>query len=357
MMRPLHAYAEQQSNLTRSVLTRTVTFGARRLIVYLTPGVEFRAGGVIAIASFYRESVALRHIHGARVVLCAVPGDKSESPFVKYSWFENYNYILDLESVLKRCSRLDYLMLHIPAYTVDRMVDWLTSNESNLLSKVSELHLNILLMNIENIQGKNVAGLKRFGKVTCTTAHEAYTNSTTREAMGVPLHRLSVCAGPECYSLSGYREKEALMIVSPDPHPLREKVLHRIAQACPDLTIKIIENLSYRDYRKLASSAKWSLTFGEGFDGYFKEPIFSGGISFAVFNDRYFTPPFSKLENVYPSWEILIEQLPADIKCLDEPVAYNRCWRPAYDLICDLYSTERFRENLRMFYRGEYTFP
>jgi hypothetical protein len=145
-------------------------------------------------------------------------------------------------------------------------------------------------MNIDNIQGKNVSGLKRFGRVTCTTAHEAYTNSATREAMGVPLHRLSVCVGPEYYSLSGYRDKEPLLIVSPDPQPLKEKVLHRIAQACPDLTIKIIENLSYGDYRKLARRAKWSLTFGEGLDGYFLEPVFSGGVSFAVFNDRFFYP-------------------------------------------------------------------
>jgi hypothetical protein len=354
MMRFLHTYAERHADLTQSVLTRAATFRTKRLIVFLTPGFEMRTGGVMAIASFYRESIALRHIHGAKVVLCTLPGD---SPFLKYSWFENHNYILDLESVLKGCTQLEYLSIHIPAYTVDRILDWLTATSSTLLSNIREIHLNILLMNIDSIQGKNVSGLKRFGKVTCTTAHEAYTNSTTREAMGVPLHRLSVCIGPDNYSLSGYREKEPLLIVSPDPHPLKEKVLHRIAQACPDLTIKIIENLSYRDYTKLACRAKWSLTFGEGLDGYFIEPVLSGGVSFAVFNDRFFTPPFSNLETLYQSWEVLMENITADIKRLDEPVAYDRCWRRAYDLACSLYSTEQFRENLCMFYRGEYTFP
>src|SRR5712671_377882 len=148
--------------------------------------------------------------------------------------------------------------------------------------------------------------------------------------MGVPLHWLSVCVGPEYYPLSGYRDKEPLLIVSPDPQPLKEKVLHRIAQACPDLTIRIIENLSYGDYRKLARRAKWSLTFGEGLDGYFLEPVFSGGVSFAVFNDRFFTPPFSHLETLYQSWEALMEEMAADIKRLDEPVAYDRCWRRTY---------------------------
>jgi hypothetical protein len=353
-MRLVHHYAERHPNLTRSVLTRAATFGTKRLIVFLTPAGEVRAGGVMAITSFYRESIGLRPIHGAKVALCTFPGDP---PFLKYSWFENHNYILDLESVLKGCDQLDYLLIHIPAIAVDRMVDWLTATSPTLLPNVRELHLNILLMNIDNIQGKNVSGLKRFGKVTCTTAHEAYTNAATRDAMSVPLHRLSVWIGPECYSLSGYHEKEALLIVSPDGHPLRERVLYQIAQAYPDLTIKIIENLSYGDYRELARRAKWSLTFGEGLDGYFIEPVLSGGISFAVFNDRFFTPSFSNLDTLYQSWEALIDKMTADMKRLDESVAYNRYWRRAYDLVCSLYSTEQFRENLRMFYRGEYTFP
>jgi hypothetical protein len=137
----------------------------------------------------------------------------------------------------------------------------------------------------------------------------------------------------------------------------RTRILFPFAQACPDLIIKTIENLSYADYRELARRAKWSLTFGEGLDGYFIEPVFSGGVSFAVFNDRFFTPAFSNLETLYQSWEVLMEKMTADMKRLDEPAAYNRCWRQTYDLLSSLYSTETFRENLRRFYRGDYTFP
>ena len=52
-----------------------------------------------------------------------------------------------------------------------------------------------------------------------------------------------------------------------------------------------------------------------------------------------------------------MEKMVADIERLDEPVAYEQCWRPTYDLLCSLYSVQRFRENLRLFYRGEYTYP
>jgi hypothetical protein len=76
-----------------------------------------------------------------------------------------------------------------------------------------------------------------------------------------------------------------------------------------------------------------------------------------VFNDRYFTPAFAELETIYPSWAALTERMPLDLQRLDEPLAYRRCWQQAYDLLADLYSVDRFRQNLRLFYRGEYTFP
>ena len=351
----LDAYAQRHPDLTRRALTRAVTFRTKRLIVFLTPGFEMRTGGVIAIASFYRESIALRHLHRAKVALCPVPGD--DPLFFRYTWFNNRNYILGLESVLRGCVGLDYLMLHIPAYAVDRVLDWLTSAAPTLLSRIREIHLNVLLFNIDNVQGKNVRGLTKFGKVTSTTAHEAYSNAATREALGVTLHRLLICQGPEFYSRADYQDKEPILVVSPDGHPLKEQVLGQIARALPDLRIQVIQNLAYEDYKKLIRHAKWSLTFGEGLDGYFVEQVFSGGISFAVFNDHFFTPAYAELETVYPSWEVLMDRITADIRRLDEPVAYNRCWRQAYELLSNDFNTDRFLENLRMFYRGEYTFP
>ncbi len=339
----------------RALLTRVATFRTKRLIVFLTPGYEHRTGGVLSIAATYRESLALRHLHRAKVVMCGVPGD--DPLFYKYTWFRNRNYLLDLNSVLKNCAHLDFLLLHIPEYAVNQVLEWLNSASATLLSNVKEVHLNILLQNLDCLQGQNVSDLKRFGKVTCTTAHDAYTNSATRDALGVSVHKLGVRTGPELFSRSTYWEKEPLLVVSNDPHPLRDEVLGRITERCPHLELRVIQNLSYEAYKKLIRHAKWSLTFGEGLDGYFAEEVWSGGVAFAVFNDRYFTPAFATLETVYPTWEVLLGRMPADLQRLDDPVAYNRCWREAYDLLNDLYSTDRFRENLRLFYRGEYTFP
>lgn len=340
--------------LKRWTLTFAASIRSKRLIVFLTPGFELRTGGVLSILNIYRESGKLEGLHRARVVLCTIPGDPF---FLKYTWFQNNDYILDLELLLKICRRLDYLQLHIPEYTVNRMADWLKLASPALQRKVRELHLNVMLQNVDALNGQNIAALKTFGRVTCTTAHEAYTNQATRESLGVSLHRLSVFYGPELFTVSGYEKKEPLMIVSHDDHRLKEQLLRQLAQAFPALRIEVIREISFENYRELVRRAKWSLTFGEGLDSYFVDPVFSGAVSFAVFNERFFTPAFSALETVYASWDELTNKIVIDLKRLDEPEAYRRCWREAYDLLSKLYSVERFRENLRTFYRGEYTFP
>lgn len=337
----------------RTAITQAVGFRTRRLIVFLTPGHDGPSGGVMSIAAIYRESQALQKLHGSRVVMCTVPG---EPPLLKYTWFRNHNYLLDFEALLNRCGRLDYLLVHIPEYAVKHVGAWLSSHWSSF-KDVKELHLNVLVQNIDLGQEQDLTILKRFGKVTCTTAHEAYSNAAMREELGVALHRLSCCNGAELYRPLRYEDKQPLLMVSHDPHPLKERVLRGIKQELPELSIQVIQNLKYDDYCEVARRAKWSLTFGEGLDGYFADPVFNGGVAFAVFNARYFTPAFAKLETVYPSWDVLIEKITTDLRRLDEPVAYKRCSRQAWELLNELYSTERFRENLRAFYRGEYTFP
>lgn len=307
----------------------------------------------MAITAMYQETLALRELHRSEVVMCAVPGDP---PFLKYGWFENRNYILDLDCVLKHCAHLDYLLLHIPEYRVNRVLEWLSFSKS-LLENIKQVHFNVLLFNIDVMKGQNVREFAAFGTVTCTTAHEAYSNLTTREALGVSTHSLLICKGAEFYSPTAYQDKEQLLIVSPDAHPYKERVLRRIAEALPNLRIQVIQDLSYEDYASLIRRAKWSLTFGEGLDGFFVETEFSGGVSFAVFNERFFTPAFAELATVYPSWEILLDRIAEDIKRLDEPAAYNQHWRRAYDLLSERLDTNRFRERLRSFYRGDYTFP
>ena len=54
----------------------------------------------------------------------------------------------------------------------------------------------------------------------------------------------------------------------------------------------------------------FSITFGEGFDGYLAQPIYQGGIGFAVYNKDFFpAPEFSRYENIFQSSEQMLDQI------------------------------------------------
>jgi hypothetical protein len=336
------------------LLLQTVPRRTRRLIVFLTPGYLWRTGGVMSIASIYRESISLAPIHNATVVLCTLPDDPR---LLRYTWFKNRNYILDFEAVLRRCEQIDWLMLHIPEYAVNRMVTWLARARFTLLARVHHLHLNVMLQNIDQIADQDIGALREYGVVTCTTAHDRYSTRETRSSLGVPLHRLSVLLGPEMYTAVPYEQKKNLLLVSPDAHPLKRLVLSAVSAALPGLDIRVISNVSHEQYKMWLRQAKWMITFGEGLDGYFVESVFSGGVPFAVYNDRFFTPEFALHETVYASWEVCAQSIATDLRRLDTPGAYQRCWGDLNTLLSRIYRTEQFRHNLRRFYMGDYTVP
>jgi len=174
-------------------------------------------------------------------------------------------------------------------------------------------------------RGQNVDRLASFGTLTCSTAHEAYSTQQTRDRFAVPLPSNVVYISPEQYRRTGYEAKENILVVSQDAHPLREEVLRRIKAGHPQLRVQVVQDLTYTAYKRLISRAKWTLTFGEGLDGYFIEPIFSGGIAFTVFNERFFTPEFASVKVVYHSWEELMSSLPGDIEQLDKSCRIHNC--------------------------------
>ena len=329
-----------------TVLPFVVPRSTTRLNIFLTPGYQIRSGGVLSIAALYRQSQQLVDLHRSRVVLCTVPG---EPPLLKYTWFKNRNLMFMLRAVLQRCDAIESVMLHVPEYAVNSLARW--------LAHAGTVHINVMLQNLEMIADQHVAGLCHFGKVTCTTAHEAYCNPDVRGRLGVPLHQLSTYIGPEMYKRVPYSRKKSLLVVSPDPHPLRTAVLSRISEAFPGLTIKTVQGMSHEKYKALLRDAKWMITFGEGLDGYFVEAVFSGSVAFTAFNANYFTPEFAALSTIYPSWDILLRSIADDMKRLDDAAAHDRCWHETYELVANVYQVRHFQNNLRLFYRGEYTFP
>jgi hypothetical protein len=192
--------------------------------------------------------------------------------------------------------------------------------------------------------------------LTTTTAHDRYCNDSYRKQWDIPIHKFSVWISPEKYIFAKYPEKENLIVISPDHHPSRDSIVNRL-QNVPELKTQTIQNLSYDEYKATIAKAKWTLTFGEGLDGYLIEPIFSGAIGFAVYNEEFFTTDFKELSTIYGSYEVLGNKIVNDIRFFDEESRYNVYQKKQFDICASHYSHEVYVKNIIAFYNKEYTFP
>jgi hypothetical protein len=195
-------------------------------------------------------------------------------------------------------------------------------------------------------------------EVTCTTAHPSYSTGEYRLHLGIPCHHIPAWMYPDDAPATVHSSKRNLMIVSPDPNPHREAVLGLIAARFPSLEIRVIQGMRFQDYLELERAAKWSLTFGEGMDGYLLGIFLRGGVGFAVYNETFFTEEYRALRTIYPSYEILLERIADDIRLFDADkdlmTAYNSAAR---SLITRTWGPTKTRAALAAFYRREWTAP
>lgn len=334
-------------------LHREFSKKTKDLIIFLVPGCDDVNGGILSISSIYEESIKLKYIHQSEVILCSFPNGPT---LLKYTKFSNNNHIFNFYLVLNYFRDLNAIQIHIPEMYVHQFVNF-DLNKIHFRNNL-KISFNILLQNIDLLgDTQDIISLKSLGFVTCTTAHEQYSTKDIRNKIGVPLHKLSTYCSPEQYKFTDYSHKKDILIVSPDIHPRKDEILRLISGKFPQLNVTIIHNLSYEKYKELISSAKWALTFGEGLDGYFGETIFSGGISFAVFNQRFFTPDFESLATLYKNYDELERKICTDIESLDNKKQYSEYQKIQFDLLESKYQYVDYINNLKSYYLGKYLFP
>lgn len=327
----------------------------QKLILFLVPGQEFFAGGILSIFSLYRLSRSMETIHGARVLMCYFPGEAGTD--YKYRKFENNVIIYPFEMVLDTCCNLREILFHIPCYAFSQIVSKLGTQFFVDLQQRCSVRVNILNQGLTP-EVPVIQLLKQVvPNLTCTSAHPSYCTLNERRNWGVPLHHLPAWFYPDDAPLQPFESKRDLLIASPDKCPWREAILETIATDLPDLEIKIIQDTPFDQYVALEKEAKWSLTFGEGMDAYFIGTFMRGGIGFAVYNDFYFTDNYRGFQTVYPSYDVLQQRIVDDIKSLDckeKMEGYNSQVRP---LLNATWGPNQTRIALESFYRGELTFP
>jgi hypothetical protein len=316
------------------------------LIVFFVPGFDRVSGGIMSIISIASETQKLFSKSKTGVFVCPVP---YHPPLSKFTKFENNLTLVSYRDLLFRCRNAEKALLHIPEiYT-----RYIATNLTKLLYKFEgNLYFNIMLQNVyETPDPVFVDKLKLFGPVTITTAHEAYSGEETKLRYGCPVHHLSVWVSPEKYAYKTFNKKRKLIVVSPDKHHLRDVILKKIKSQLPDFEFITIQNMTYSSYLQIISEARFSLTFGEGLDGYFAETVFSGGIGCAVYNDLFFDSNYKKLRFIYKSWNDLENHFAEDVLRVNmNPHDYVSVHNSQFDILESNYCYKNYQANILSYY-------
>lgn len=362
-------YKNQRKKVFREITIRRIqnrkfkilnTPNIEKLIVFIVGGANWFtghdsiSGGILSIASIYEETEKIKTIHGCEIIMVTEP---NAHLLLKHTQFPNDIPVFRFEQ-LKNFSKIKKVLFHLPEFIVKPdLIDKIYAN-FNYLSR-DQIHLNILNQRIDIMPSPEViAKIKAQGYIiTQTTAHEQYSTPEIREKYGISLHKLSVYATPERYKFVDYKNKENLILVSPDEENLKNEVLKRVKQELPHFEVKVISGITYMEYLRLIEKAKYMITFGEGLDFYFIETVFSGGVSFAVYNQEFFTPSFKRLHGIFDGYKTMTDTITHTIKELEtDQDLYSNTNKEQFNECHQIYNEKYYKQNLINFYKKNYSF-
>jgi hypothetical protein len=185
-------------------------------------------------------------------------------------------------------------------------------------------------------------------ELTQSVAHHSYFSQEHADHYDLPTLLL-----PAYTDLSGYEaidrsEKEKLIIYSPDQLPHREPVLKLLKERLPDYRLVEIRGITFDRYMELATRCMFSVTFGEGFDGYLAQPTYQGGIGLAVYREEYFpSEKLRELPNIFSSEQDMIENIVARIRSFEnDETLYRDTNKSMMDIYHSLYSKDDYMKKV-----------
>jgi hypothetical protein len=327
-----------------------------RLIIFFVPPEKRITGGLISIFSICESSRAYSDIHKAHVFMSVYPGHNS---YKKNDLFKNDETVYSFDEIIKLFPNPEYVQIHLPEYASQEVFNKLKPYRDYLKS-IPELSINILDQNVL-LMPTPVDAAQWFlltPTVTQTTAHDIYSTQELADKYAFPSHHLSAFVDAKQYTYRKFDEKENIILLSNDEHEERDNIVQLLTEKFPDYQLITVKDMKYEYYKDLMSRSKFAVTFGEGFDGYYVEAFFTGGLTFSVYNDDFFPDKeFSTFENVYSSYKVMLKKIEQDINRLNkDKELYQKISKENLDKINELYTHESYMNKLKEFYLQNYTY-
>lgn len=343
------------SKYIQDTLDLSVLQNSKKIIVYLTPAEAKINGGVMSIFSLCQ---ATREIYpNSFCTLSTYPNGKT---YVINDKFNNNEKVLRFDQIVNNAKNVQELILHIPDYYADDFYGDLNEQDLRFLKSVPNLQLNIMNQNIELMpEPEDLQDLyKLTNNITQTIAHDRYATQEVCNKWQMPTHLFSVDIDLSKYKKINFPDKEKIIVLSPDKNEYKDNIVEKIEKDFSDFKIITVQNMTFNEYMDLISRAYFTITFGEGLDGYFSQPQYVGSVGFAAYNDDFFPDESWKdLLNVYKNYDEMFEKITNDMKkLLNNQELYAQTINDTLNKINKFYNKEQFKDNLLRFYNNKYDF-
>ena len=324
---------------------------AKRLIVFLIPEHLKINGGIMSIFSLCE---CTREVDNGLCLISTVP---SEFTYCHNSFFENNEKIYRLEQIIKNAESVKELIIHIPEYFVSKFYGSLKQNEIDFLKSIQKLRINILNQNIDLMP--DAADIKDLYNLTDnisqTTGFKSYTNQEVCNQYGVDLYYLPPFTDLEKCIQKDFSQKQNIILYSNDKNVSKDRIINKLQFELSDFKLLEINNLSYSEFLDSIATAKFCISFGEGFDGYYIQPYYAKSIGICVYNETFFPDEYLKnFTFVYKDYDDMCERIVKDIQNIfDNKEKYELISNKAYTYLKDnINSKERTKNGLKSFYAG-----
>lgn len=329
----------------------------RKIILFIVPGFDVISGGLMSICCIYKILCDIASARGYDDVI-AISSPWETHSIYQYSMFDNEMPIYNYELLTNRYKIVGNILLMLPDIYVDPFCHFLKESSNAQFLKEKCVHLNIMNQNIELMPHEYIIDElnSRLHFVTQTTAHRKYCTQYFRDLYRIPLH-LVLPPIENKYRELPYEEKEDLFVYSCDGNEKKANVLRSVATAFPNMRFIEIKDMPYSEYLDLISRTKWAMSFGEGLDAYFTEPYYSGGVSFCVWNEKFFTENYRDLPTIFKSYDDAVLRLSFLMRELDNKEAYESVSKRIRMIHNNDYHSDRTSQKmLEDFLDGQYDF-
>lgn len=333
------------------------------LSVYLIFHDDFICGGMMSIFSMAKTSRELKDIHNSEVILMTLP-NKNNRTYHKQINFKNEEMIYRFNQITK-LKKLKRLTINVPEMCTVSFYNILTNKQKEFLKNLEEFKINILNQNIQGMpEIKEFEGLYTLtDKITQTIAHSRYATQEICNRYQLPALLMPGYTDLSAYPKTRYKDKENIIAYSLDPNPVKEEVLVKLKNKFPDFRFFEVRDITFNEYIELVTKAKFTITFGEGFDGYLIWPVRQGSIGFSAYNDELFpNPEIKNYINMFESDEDMLNNITNVLERLnDNPQEYDESSK-AFDLELDKYPEARANDfefhkgRIKRFYLNDFDF-